>query len=231
MAEANEGLIEAIFTLANLLQLPSGALDGMAGLAVRAVPGCDGASLSSLDPDGQVTTTGASDGRTVQLDELQYQGQEGPCLSAIRTATIVQVDDFASDARYPAFASAATTMGVSSCLSLPLTTSAETVGGLNLYGEIPHAYNSAAVAAAEQIAVQASLVLATSRAHQQSLGLLDTLQATIASRAVIEQAKGILMAQSNCDADTAFDILRRASQRQNIKLRDIAHGIVANAST
>jgi AmiR/NasT family two-component response regulator len=53
----------------------------------------------------------------------------------------------------------------------------------------------------------------------------------MASRAEIEQAKGILMVRSRCDADRAFDILRRASQRQNVKLREIAHTIVANAVT
>jgi hypothetical protein len=75
----------------------------MAELAVSAVAGCDGASLSVLESDGQVSTAGASDERTVQLDKLQYHSQQGPCLSAIRTATVLRVDDFGRDSRYPTF--------------------------------------------------------------------------------------------------------------------------------
>jgi transcriptional regulator with GAF, ATPase, and Fis domain len=231
MAEAEEGLNEALRSLTGLLELPTGAFEAMASLAARAVPGCDGASVSVLEADGAVTTAGASDQRTMQLDDLQYDNDEGPCLSAIRTAIVVQVDDFSHDSRYSRFAPAAAALGVSSCLSVPLSRSAQTIGGLNLYGEKVHAYDDAAGATGEQVAIEASLLVATRRAHQQSLNLVDTLHATMASRAVIEQAKGIVMAGSHCDADHAFDILRRASQRQNVKLRDIAQTIVANTSS
>jgi GAF domain-containing protein len=230
MAEAKEGLLEAIFSLAGLLELSLGAFERMADLAVRAVPGCDGASVSVLECDGQVSTAGASDERAVLLDKLQYYGQEGPGLSAIRTATVVQVDDFGRDSRYPTFGPAAAALGVLSCLSVPLTASTETVGGLNLYGDVPHAYDEPAIATGETVAAHASLVLATSRAHQRSLDLVDKQQVALASRAEIEQARGILMARSHYDADEAFDILRRASQRQNVKLRDVAHAIVTDNS-
>ena len=60
--------------------------------------------------------------------------------------------------------------------------------------------------------------------------VVDQVQVAMNSRAEIEQAKGILMARSHCDADRAFDILRRASQRQNVKLRQIAHTIVVNTA-
>jgi transcriptional regulator with GAF, ATPase, and Fis domain len=230
MAEAHEGLITAIFSLADMLELPVGAFDDMAKMAVRAVPGCDGASVSVLEADGQVTTAGASDERTIQLDKLQYHIQQGPYLSAIRTAATIQVDDFACDSRYPTFGPAAAALGVACCLSVPLTASHQTVGVLNLYGDVPHAYSEPAVATAETAAAHAALLIATSRAHHRSLDLADKHQVALAARAEIEQAKGILMAGSHCGADQAFDILRRASQRGNLKLRDIAHAIVADTS-
>jgi hypothetical protein len=62
------------------------------GLSVRAVHGCDGASVSVPEADGQVSTVAASDQRTARLDELQHVSDEGPCLTAIHTGAIVQVD-------------------------------------------------------------------------------------------------------------------------------------------
>ena len=91
----------------------------MTNLATMAVPGCDGTSVSVLEAHGEVTTVGASEQRTVQLDELQYEVQEGPCLSAIRTATTLQVDDFNRDIRLPAFARATGSLDVASCPSVP----------------------------------------------------------------------------------------------------------------
>ena len=62
-------------------------------------------------------------------------------------------------------------------------------------------------------------------AHLLSTGLAEAMR----SRAVIEQAKGILMAAEGIDEDEAFDILTRASQRENVKLRDVALRIVDDA--
>ena len=101
---------------------------------------------------------------------------------------------------------------------------------MNLYGTRAHVYDEISVAAGEEVAAQAAVVVASARAYQRSLKLADQLQVAMNSRAQIEQAKGILMARSHCDADRAFDILRRASQRQNVKLRDIAHTIVVNTA-
>lgn len=230
MVVANQGLIEAIFALADMLAVPSDAFNGLAALAVREVSGCDVASVSILQADGQLTTAGASDERTARLDQLQYHSPESPCRSAIRTANIVHVRDLVSDRRYPIFGPAAAALAVASCLSLPLTTSAHTVGSLNLYGQVPDAYDESAVATGEAVAGHASLLVASSRAHQRSLDLVDKQQVALDSRAEIEQAKGILMAGSHCKASQAFDILRLASQRENHKLRDIAHTIVINTS-
>jgi GAF domain-containing protein len=230
MAEVDEGLVESLGALARLLQPAAAAFESMARMARLVVPGCDHASVSVLAVTGEVTTAGASDALTVQLDDLQYEADEGPCLSAIRSGSPVQVDEFISDRRFPTFAAAAAAVGASSCLSLPLSLGEETIGGLNLYGDAPHAYNEISVKAGEEIAGQASLVVASVRAYERSLKLVDQLHLAMGSRAEIEQAKGILMARSHCDADRAFDVLRRASQRQNVKLRDIAHTIVINTA-
>jgi GAF domain-containing protein len=230
MAEVDEGLIEALGALSDLLAPASDVLANMANVAMRAVPGCDHASISVLGGDGVVVTAGASDDRSLRLDELQYDADDGPCLLAIRSGATVQVDEFAREGRFPGFAPAAVAGGVSSCLSLPVIVGGKTAGGMNLYGDRVHAYNDESVRAGEEVAGQAAVVIAGARAFERSLKLVDQLRIAIGSRSEIEQAKGILMARSHCDADQAFDILRRASQRQNVKLRDIAHTIVLHTA-
>ena len=231
MAEAEEGLVESLRALARMLEPLPDALGRAARSAHQAVPGCDHASVSIIDADGAVTTIAATDERTLRLDALQYEAGDGPCLTAIRTGTKVQVDEFAEETRFRTFATAAAADGIGSCLSLPLTVAGETVGGLNLYGQMVGAYDATSLAAGQDITGHASAVLAGARAHERSLKLVEQFQVAMASRAEIEQAKGILMVRSRCDADRAFDILRRASQRQNVKLREIAHTIVTNAVT
>ena len=56
------------------------------------------------------------------------------------------------------------------------------------------------------------------------------LLARLQTMPVIEQAKGIIMAQSHCGEAEAFDLLRRASQRSNVPVRDLAARIVAKAA-
>jgi AmiR/NasT family two-component response regulator len=70
------------------------------------------------------------------------------------------------------------------------------------------------------------------RSERQALpdSAFARLQARLESLPVIEQAKGVLMAQAGCRPDEAFDILRRASQRMNVKVRDLAADIVRRAS-
>jgi GAF domain-containing protein len=230
MAEPGVGLVEALGALARLLQPSPDTFDGLARLARQSVPGCDFASVSVLGSGDEVRTAGATDDRPIALDEAQYEVDEGPCLSAIRTGTRVLVDEFSGDARFPAFGPLAIAAGVASCLSVPVGSGDTTLGGLNLYATAAHAYDDVDTAALESVITAAATAVAGERAFDRSLKLVDQLHVAMASRAEIEQAKGILMARSHCDAEQAFDILRRASQRQNVKLRDIAHTIVVNTA-
>ena len=230
MPEVEEGLLESLAALARLLEPPPDGYGRLALLAHQVVRGCDHASVSILADGGSVITAGVSDARTTILDDAQYEIGEGPCLSAIRGGVTVQVDDFAGDDRFPLFAARARAEGVSACLSLPVALGGDTVGGLNLYADRAHAYDDASIDQGGEVAEQVAALAAIVRGYERSLRLVDQVQVAMNSRAEIEQAKGILMARSRCDADWAFDILRRASQRQNVKLRQIAHTIVVNTA-
>ncbi len=73
--------------------------------------------------------------------------------------------------------------------------------------------------------------MANAQAYWGARDHIKNLDEAMRSRAVIEQAKGILMARSSLDPDEAFDMLRRASQRENRKLRDVATDLVDRTQT
>jgi hypothetical protein len=103
------------------------------------------------------------------------------------------------------------------------------VGALTLHSRKPNAFDAAAMEVGGRIAVQAALAIGASLAFWQTHSLVAHLEEALRSRPVIEQAKGIIMATEGCTADEAWDMLRRASQRENRKLRDLAVTFVENA--
>ena len=117
-----------------------------------------------------------------------------------------------------------------SSLSLPLPYQGATIGALNIYSSQVAAFATPeSLAAGLDVAETIAVAVANAEAHWRLGEQTRNMRLAMDSRAVIEQAKGVLMAQRHVDADQAFDILREASQRYNRKLRDIAQGIVEGA--
>ena len=114
---------------------------------------------------------------------------------------------------------------------LPLVVDQRAIGALNLYSRQEGGFDEDDRETAELFASQAAIVLANSQAFWDARALNIGLGEAMKNRAVIEQAKGILMARQQCGEEEAFDLLVRASQRENIKLRTVAQRIVDNAST
>ena len=104
------------------------------------------------------------------------------------------------------------------------------MGALNFYARTPAASSDEDVQVGLQFATQAAIVLANSQAYWDAHQLGQDMAEAMKSRATIEQAKGILMGAQRCSADDAFQILVRASQRENRKLREMAAEIVARTA-
>ena len=113
-----------------------------------------------------------------------------------------------------------------STLSLPLLVGEGSVGALNFYSTKEDGFSDEDRRNSATFALQAAVVLANAQAYWDARTLNEHLAEAMRSRATIEQAKGILMAQSNVGPDAAFELLRSASQRENRKLRDIAQELV-----
>jgi GAF domain-containing protein len=193
-----------------------------------ALPAAEMAGISLMGDDGRPTTGIFTDNQAPGIDASQYESGAGPCLDSWRTGKTIRINDMASAAAaYPEFVRAAQDHGVQSSLSLPLVAGEEAVGALNLYARVVDGFSDDDESTGQVLASAAAIVLVNASAYWQASHLSEHLAEAMRSRAVIEQAKGILMARSpQLSADEAFDVLRRASQRENVKLRDIAQRIV-----
>ncbi len=218
-AKALQALLLANDTLEDFLQelVIAAARDTQHHCGVT-VPGRNGA---------QAYTVASSDELTSQLDELQYANGRGPCLEALRSQVPVFVTDMATETRWPPYPQHALQAGARSSLSYPLIAEGECVGALNFYATTPQVPDTDLQAHAAAIAGHAAGALALALRLADRDDLIVRLRLALSSRSTIDQAIGILMGQQRCTARTAFGLLRTASQHRNLKLRDIAAGIVA----
>jgi GAF domain-containing protein len=201
-------------------------LHEVAGLAADAVTK-DLSCGITLQPDGHPMTVASSDARAGQVDEIQYEIDKGPCLHAMATGDLVVVADTSGPERWDGFSARAAANGIRSSLSVPLAGEGIS-GALNLYALVPDAFGDAEIARAQTFAASASAALALAARQASSAALTGQLREALASRAMIDQALGIIMAQERCTSDQAFAVLGNASQNRNVKLRDIARQIVTS---
>ncbi|MGY1810626.1 ANTAR domain-containing protein [Blastococcus sp. SYSU D00669] len=197
-------------------------------LARRSIPGAESTSIT-LIRDDKGFTAAHSGQMALDADELQYERGYGPCLDAGRGNVVLRIDDMTSEQRWPDYVSRVRELGVGSSLSVPLPYQGTSIGALNNYSSTPRAFASAASLEAGLEVAEAIAVAVVNADAQAQLGeQARHMRLAMDSRAVIEQAKGVLMAQRHIDAEQAFEVLREASQRYNRKLRDIAQGVVAS---
>ncbi|MGY1803146.1 GAF and ANTAR domain-containing protein [Blastococcus sp. SYSU D00922] len=195
-------------------------------IAASGIPGAEATSITLLRDDKAFTAAYHGE-MALAADELQYEKGYGPCMDAGRGGVLLRIDDMRTETRWPDYVATVQSTGVRSSLSVPLPYQGAFIGALNNYSSAAAAFASpesleAGLEAAEVVAI----AVANADAHWQLGEQARNMRLAMESRAVIEQAKGVLMAQRHVDADQAFEILREASQRYNRKLRDIALGIV-----
>ena len=196
----------------------------VAGLAVSTIEGCDFAGIFLAEAD-VVTTPVCTDPIVVELDGLQHRFAEGPCLDALAHGVAFYADDLGDDGRWPRFGPEGVARGVRSLLALPLSVNG-TLGAINLYAHYPHAFGVIDRGRAALLAAMAGLAFSSAQGHEVEDRQRENLQAAMVTREMIGQAQGILMERERITPDQAFDILRRASQHLNMKLRDIAQHLV-----
>lgn len=203
----------------------SGALRQICEIADRAMTKADGVSLTAFEASGP-DAVAASNEWAERLDRLQYDEHEGPCLDGARSGALFRVRDMEREPRWPSYMPRAVELGAASMVSVPMTVESKTVGALNVYSREVDAFAADDVSVIEIVAGHASLAAQVSATLSGQRALADELRKAMASRATIEQAKGIIMATVGCDPDIAFRRLIEQSQHENRKLREIADELV-----
>src|SRR5215212_3195107 len=219
-----QNLIQLHESLARVVLTPdrkvSDVLTEITGIARRAMPGTDAASITLIR--GEEPFTAAYDGQmALDADELQYARGYGPCVDAGRAGQVFLIDDMRTEQRWPDYAQHAAAHGALSSLSVPLPFQGATIGALNTYAGRPHAFGER-----DEVAAWVAVAIGRADAVARTSEDLAHLRIAMTSRAVIEQAKGILMERHKVTEDQAFTILTHASQRTNTKLRDVAADLV-----
>lgn len=231
MAENSEGALDAAVAmlastlmaddvdLAHLLQRI--AVTGQT-IALRA----ESASITLLGERGPTTVASTSE-LALELDAAQYRDDAGPCLTAAREQRMVSIPGEAHHRAWGGFLQVAERLGVHAAMSVPIASDDRTaVAALNVYGRSADAFDDEDRRRLLAFAHQASALVANADAYWSALDQATHMNRAMATRARIEQAKGILMALHSCTAEQAFDMLRRTSQRDNRKLHDIADEVV-----
>lgn len=201
------------------------------------IAGCDEVGVTLL-VDGRPSTVAYTTVTTLEIDAVQYQLDEGPCLEAARERTEVVASlggavnggGGTADERWPNFAEAVRADGMRSLLALPLVSGDQCVGALNLYGHAPQAFAAAETSLARLAASRAADVIVAVLQLDGAQRLAGQLEQAMASRAVIEQAKGALMAMRGIDEHAAFEWLRTTSQSRNVKVRTLAEQVLTGLS-
>ncbi|GLZ60578.1 GAF and ANTAR domain-containing protein [Micromonospora sp. NBRC 107095] len=200
----------------------------VAELANRSIPGTREVTVTLVR--GRVGWTGAFTGELArQLDEWQYDQHRGPCLDASASGDTISVPDMATEDRWPAWAERARAAGVRSSLSVGLPIQGSVVGALNVYSDSANAFEPSSVASAEGFAAYAAVALANAHLYDNAATTAAQMQEAMRNRAVIEQAKGIIMGSRRCSPEEAFALLSKISQDTNRKVREVAETLVAQA--
>jgi transcriptional regulator with GAF, ATPase, and Fis domain len=194
-------------------------------LARHTVGRADAVSITMAENGGFRTTTG-SDPEARAVDEAQYEENGGPCLDAVRSARQVEVAVETDGDQWPGVKARAREFGITSVLSTPLLRGDDAIGALNIYSRAGAGFGDDEHRTAGIIGNHGATLVATTQALIGVTNLNEQLRAALVSREIIGEAKGIIMERQTCTRDEAFDILRRASQRENRKLRDLAEELV-----
>lgn len=217
----------ALQQLAEVLQTQEtlgGALAGIAEAATRSVPGCDAATIA-ISIEGRPATAAMTARAALELDMVQYDTNDGPCLTSFATASTIRLDLAEGDEPFPHFAPAARRRGVRGVLSVPATWGGELVATLNLYSRT-RPFDESAVAVATVLAAQVAIAVSRSPEFAAARAVVDGAQRTAEDQADVDLASGLLMVTQACTAEQAEGLLREAAAHDEQTILQIARRII-----
>jgi GAF domain-containing protein len=203
------------------------ALNTITSLAIDTIAGSAGSGVSLLDRGGRRTTSAATDPVVERLDTLQYQLDEGPCLSAWRDQTVVGSGALDTEQRWPTWTRRAREMGMRSVLSAPLIDGDRVMGAMKVYSALPEAYGEREAEVLRRLASQAAIFVGNVLAVQAAERLSDDMKQSLRTRDLLAMARGIVMARRGLGAQEANRYLMTESDSSRVPIREVAQRIVA----
>ncbi|TCC28844.1 GAF and ANTAR domain-containing protein [Kribbella sindirgiensis] len=198
-------------------------LQAITRATVDTLPNVDYVSISLTRDDGQIVTVAPTAPLAAEADAMQYQLGEGPCLEAALDEPVVLSENLARDARWPSYGPTAARAGLGSQVAFQfLAQHGHVRGALNLYSEQASALDAETMQIGALFATQVAITMGWVR-HEEDV------QAALYTREEIGVAIGILMERYTLTRDAAFNFLVRTSQTGNVKLREVAAGIIDEA--
>jgi hypothetical protein len=200
-------------------------LQKVADLAQDVMPGGPSVSVTLIVRDKPETAV-FTDPLALDLDEGQYDRGYGPCLEAAAGGQLVEITDARTEDRWPDYAAEIVDRGIRSSLSVPLPVQEQIRAALNIYSPDVRAFDDADRQLAARFASYAGVAVSNVRTFEDMRSRAEGLQVAMASRSVIDQAKGVLMERFKVTPDQAFRMLAAASMATNVKLREVADQLV-----
>lgn len=205
-------------------------LEAVVGIVMRTIPSCDAAGIVLL-VDGEPTSVAVTDRLTLEIDLVQYQTGEGPCLAAMNDGDVVRIDILERDSRFTRFAPGAMDQGLKSVLSTPLKANGRKVGALNMYAMQVNAFDGRTEDAVRPMAEYAGEAIGRSPLYAYSLAMVDGLVEDLESRALIDQAVGVLMVTQEEAGEDALGRLRELALRSGESMRTVAGWVIDERPT
>jgi GAF domain-containing protein len=200
-------------------------LQRVTDLATGVLPGEPVTSVTVVER-GKPATAAASGELALTLDETQYRLGSGPCLAAASTGRPSELVDTRAATDWPEFAAQAAEQGCGSVLSFPFPAQERVAGALNVYARRFTVSDPRTLDVLGRFAAYAVVPVSNMYLYESAMERAGHLQTALDSRAVIDQAKGILMERFKLTADQAFQVLTRVSMESNTKVRDVAERFV-----
>ncbi len=196
--------------------------------AARQVPACS-AAAAVLWQDGETAAIAASHPSLPGLIDVELSRGAGPMLDALRTGEPASCPDTLRERRWPDFAAAALRQGVRCSLSLAHRSGGEAVC-LSMYGARPGTLGQDSVDGAERLLAFGRAVVGIASDYGEAQRTARQLRDAAESRAVVDQAKGVLMHALGCSADEALQRMRHVSQERNMRVTEVAAKIVSSSA-
>lgn len=228
-AEELAGALEQLAAVLQSQRTLGAALAAIAEAAVLTVPGCDSASVA-LSIEGRPATAAATGRVALELDLVQYDSQDGPCLTSFRNIEMLRLDVVEQGEAFPHFARAASERGVLGVLSVPATWGGDVVATLNLYSR-RGPFDQSAMSVGAVLAAQVAIAVSRSPEFAAARATVEEAQRDTDDLADVGLATGMLIVTQGCSVEQAEGLLRQAADHEARTILEIAHRIIEEHKT